>query len=466
MSDIDFLANQKGGGQEPKSSDHKKEEKIIWSEPNKDKPLIKEKPFTLLSSFGKKKNQDSVPEKKAMVNQGKIKESRREILSLIKQQKGSAVPPNSKPARGSWAGLMARFKRPPTHKEALIDYQQVFNQEKSKRGLATSQSPVAKLTSLVAPNRQTEMPAKPPMPAAPTREQNAKIPPLGTNSQIKAVPQKPAPVSRPAAEEKPLALKRSKESFFSRLFKTSKKKATIPHDSELKSSPETVKKNKPEATLPSKSAPTAELKSKEPSAKQQEQTKTGQPPMEILETNLIKGEIITFFDWQKKIVVLTKAILIPVFIIGALYLGLMFYQKQNQAEAEALAQESIKLTAEVKQAESGLEEIMEFQARLKMVSQIFVKHIYWTNLFKFLEDNTIKDVYYAGFSGDTGGVYSLDAVGTRFSDISRQVGIFQDNEKITEVSTLGGQLATDDSSEKSAVEFNLDFSILKSIFTE
>ena len=186
----------------------------------------------------------------------------------------------------------------------------------------------------------------------------------------------------------------------------------------------------------------------------------------VLETNLIKGEIITFFEWQKKIFTLINAILIPIFLVGAIYLGLMFYQKESQAKNLELVNKFNELTAQITKEETGIKEIIDFQNRLKLVSLIFGQHIYWTNFFRFLEDNTIKEVYFGGFNGDTSGQYTLNAMAENYNNITEQINVLKSNNQIKSVTAAGGELAPSSGDKKTKVKFDLGFSILKSIFTE
>ena len=203
---------------------------------------------------------------------------------------------------------------------------------------------------------------------------------------------------------------------------------------------------------PAKVAPAAEIES--------------EPAPLVLETNLIKGEIVSYFDWQKKIFTLVGAFLIPVFLVGVVYLGLMFYQRESQAKNLALVKKFNELTDEVKREETGAAQILSFQDELKVTSEVFGQHIYWTNFFKFLEDNTIKDVYFTGFAGDTGGGYSLNALANNYGNIAEQVNILKNNKKVTAVEAAGGELVSGDIDNATKVKFVLSFSILKSIFTE
>ncbi|MBU0722034.1 hypothetical protein KKA93_01070 [Patescibacteria group bacterium] len=186
----------------------------------------------------------------------------------------------------------------------------------------------------------------------------------------------------------------------------------------------------------------------------------------VIETNLIQGELVNFFDLRSKVVILASAILMPIFVIGAIYYGLVFYQKSNQVKNLAQTKKFAELEQNIAEEEAGVKEIVGFQARLKTVSQIFAQHLYWTNFFNFLEDNTIKDVYFINFDSDTSGNYIMNALATDYNGIAEQVNIFKNNKKITAVEAEGGHLVAGDDKNKSLVSFILNFTVAKNIFTE
>ncbi|OGF23618.1 hypothetical protein A3H66_02490 [Candidatus Falkowbacteria bacterium RIFCSPLOWO2_02_FULL_45_21] len=485
MSDINFLANKKAdeADETDKSRLADKKEKIVWSEPEDTKSLPREAPFFALSLF-KKKTAPKKPvaetpaaEPLPAIDRSKIRQMRQEILGLIKRQKnlesgkkhkksingGSEFAPSAMPTprpaspslggggggvrpgkagHNFFAGLLAGFKKQPSQREVLIDYQQVFNDGKNRGNQpARPASPASPEPKPVQPARSAQVKPSPDLPG-------------GENGNKAAVP-----------EPKPRA------GFFSRFFKWIKDKIsalgwfkTGPVKINLKE----AGKIKPTAAPGPRPRPAeekkAEVKIKE--TVDAEPATAASDAVKVLETNLIKGEIITFFDWRKESVGLIKAVLIPVFLVCLIYFGLVYYQKYNQTKIEAQARELNELMENIKQEEPSFKKIIEFQNRLSLVSKIFAKHIYWTNFFKFLEDNTIKDVFFQGFSGDTGGDYSLNAVASRFSDISEQVNLLAENPKITSVETAGGKLASGGVGAKSGVAFNLSFSILNSIFIE
>lgn len=186
----------------------------------------------------------------------------------------------------------------------------------------------------------------------------------------------------------------------------------------------------------------------------------------ILKTNLIHGEIVTFFDWRSKLIISAIAVFVPVFMIAAAYFSLGFYQKNSRLKNSEQARIFADLEKKIAEEESGIGEMLNFQEKLKIVSQVFEKHIYWTDFFKFLEDNTIKNVYFTSFDGDTSGNYIMEALASDYGSISEQVRVFKSNKKITFVEAAGGETVSGDGENKSMVKFDLKFSILNGIFTE
>lgn len=367
MSDINFLDNKKpGDDQESKDKDGKKKE-LIWSSPKKQASGLKSSPFSFLPFMNKPAATNKNPAS-AVADKNKIKQSRQEILSLMKHYENSR-PLVKEKGKTFLAGLVEKLKRRSAPKEVLVDYQRVFNQEKEHKNQA------GKIFSV-----------------------------------------KPAPVQPLVGPEE--------------------------KSPEIKEIKKEIKIVQPE-TLPKK-----EVKQR------------------VLETNLIQGELVTFFDWRAKVIVLAGAILMPIFVIGAVYYGLLFYQKSAQAKNLAQEKKLSELEKNILQEESDLSQILAFQTKLKIVSQIFEQHIYWTNFFKFLEDNTIKDVYFINFDGDTSGNYVLAALAADYGSIAEQIKVLKSNKKITSVSVNGGELAQESKSDKSLVKFTLNFSVAKNIFTD
>lgn len=419
MSGINFLDNQKHDDQKSKDKDEKKG-KLAWSEPQKEIKDSKKAPFSFLPFMNKKEPAD----KNSAVDKNKIKQSREEILNLIKHHEISK-PSVKEKGKNFLETLGEKFKKQPSHKEVLIDYQRIFNQEKehkNKVGNIFNIKPVVKSR---------------PVPASLKKIKNNWLDGLIGSFKNKIIS---------------LSARRNE----------TVKMVKLPELEKIK--PAEAKPAAPVQPILQKEEKPAEVKGAD--IKENEPIKYNEIRQRVLETNLIQGELITFFDWHSKVVILISGILIPVFMVGAAYYGLVFYQKINQAKNLAQAQKFAELEQNIAKEEVDAKEIAGFQAKLKIVSQVFSQHLYWTNFFKFLEDNTIKDVYFLNFDGDTSGNYIMDALASNYSSISEQVNVFKSNKKITAVEAEGGELVAGDDTNESLVKFVFNFSVAKNIFTE
>ncbi|MDD5031963.1 MAG: hypothetical protein PHR36_02855, partial [Patescibacteria group bacterium] len=93
----------------------------------------------------------------------------------------------------------------------------------------------------------------------------------------------------------------------------------------------------------------------------------------------------------------------------------------KEEEDQYFANKFSELDKEIAVIEKEAEKVLVFEKKLKLVNSLISQHVYWTNFFKFLEDNTLTDVYYSGFSGDNKGEYGLTASGKNFNIIQAQV---------------------------------------------
>ncbi len=441
MSDIDFLDNQSHNRGQKAGDKGGKQEEPVWSEPEKE-PASPKAPFSFLPFLDKKSAQ---PEKPQAVDNNKIRQSRQEILRLLKTHE-TLTPQPRENKTGLMFSLGEKLKKQPSHKEILVDYQQVFNKEKAKRSqvgqifnapTAAEKSTVAKPAQIIQDGWIIELLKSIKQKLWSWAESFKKPKPAGL---LKADLLTPSLKTALVGEAKPAP-------------KTEAVKAVAPKP-ELKPIIE-------EKAIEKKQAPAIEplLKPAEPELKDE-------AIRPVIETNLIKGELITYFDWSSKIIILICAILAPIFLVGSVYFGMLYYKKESQIKASQQAQKYADLTQEIKQEEVGLKEITDFQAKLKIITPMFYQHLYWTNFFKFLEDNTIKNVYFSGFLGDTSGLYTLDALAANYNNIAEQVKVFKNNPKIINVSAEGGEMAGGDKDNPASVKFILKFTINKSIFTE
>ncbi|MEI6597141.1 MAG: hypothetical protein WCL13_02925 [bacterium] len=420
MSEIDFLKNKKEDDPKLKNKDDKKE-KLAWSNPKKEVKNFKISPFFFLPFLNKKAPVDK--NSASSIEKNKLKESREEILKSIKHHESSALKEgqNKSPSKNFFTAIGEKLTKSENHKQISADYQQIFNQDNIKRNPPAEQADQLAQNLKVQPEKEN-----------PKTIKFSKIGEAGWLAKLlKSIRQKITALKAPKAK---LAETKTPE------------KEIGP-----------IVQNKPEVITEVKQE--AKRAEEDPAIKRQAKES-------ILETNLIRGEIVTYFDWRQNIITSIFIILIPIFLVGAIYTGVAFYKDSKQTNDREQIEKINQLTEKIKQEEAGLVEISNFQARFKTISQIFSEHVYWTNFFKFLEDNTIKDVYYTGFSGDTSGNYSLEALATSYGNISEQAKFLKDNSQVLDVKISGGEMALGGGSSRPIIKFIFKFSILKSLFTE
>ncbi len=147
----------------------------------------------------------------------------------------------------------------------------------------------------------------------------------------------------------------------------------------------------------------------------------------ILEVNLIKEESALDFNWKKNIKSLLFALGVTIFIIVELYLGLDWWQKDEEARLEVISAQTTQTSREVAEFRQKTAEALAYQEKTVEVGRLLNDHVYWTNFFSWLEKNTLSTVNYGGFSGTVKGSYSLSGKAGSFAEVSWQVKQFMDD---------------------------------------
>ena len=164
----------------------------------------------------------------------------------------------------------------------------------------------------------------------------------------------------------------------------------------------------------------------------------------ITETNLIKGQTTLYFNWRRFWLDLIQWLVITLFFLSLC--GVLFYlwrQNQNKQTTDS-AQRLAKANQLVILAENEVGDVLDFRLRLMLVSELLNDHIYWSNFFSFLEKNTLPNVFYQDFSGDTGGEYILKARTDNFDSMAKQLKVFRRSADVLEVDSEGGEMVKDE----------------------
>jgi len=141
----------------------------------------------------------------------------------------------------------------------------------------------------------------------------------------------------------------------------------------------------------------------------------------ILEVNLIKGEAVITFDWNKNLLVLILVLFLAGLLVLEVYLGLNRWEEEESARLEptrVLVDQANAATAKLKNQTAAA---LAYKDKSAVFSFLLENHVYWNNFFSWLERNTLSTVKYASFDGNLDGNYSITATAPSYADVSWQV---------------------------------------------
>ncbi len=212
------------------------------------------------------------------------------------------------------------------------------------------------------------------------------------------------------------------------------------------------------------------------SQKEQVENRSWQP-FGVVHTNLIREHRGMFLNWQSKILWLLLFVALAGLISIAVYGFLLILEKDKISSSQSTFANLSGIVSQIQSEEVFAEEILNFNNKLLAVDYLLSNHIYWTNLFQFLEDYTIKDAYYERFSGDLSGKYILPTVAKDYRSVTSQLRVLQSaTDKVMSVDAGGAESANKTAAlttpnsvatstpDNTNVKFNLNLNLNRSIF--
>ncbi len=187
-------------------------------------------------------------------------------------------------------------------------------------------------------------------------------------------------------------------------------------------------------------------------------------PYNSVKANLIKDQGVLFFNWKQRLLTLGLALVLSSLAIGLVYVGLLIWQKERLRDNESTLANFEAINAEIAKNEREIQDIVAFNRKLDIVSFILTNHVYWSNFFKFLEANTLKDVYFEKFTGDLTGQYMIPAVARNLDAASSQLEVMKAYSLVRSVQYLAGQTVADSTGDGQRTKFNLEISVDPKIF--
>jgi hypothetical protein len=181
----------------------------------------------------------------------------------------------------------------------------------------------------------------------------------------------------------------------------------------------------------------------------------------IIETNLLSGEI-NNYQFKNHINILILFLVLSIGLMGSLYWMETVWEKNKRAMADEYNLKLTKLNEAIKSAEKDTEEINKLKENLNPIRFIIDNHVYWTNMFEFLEKSLITNAYIPSFGGDLNGQYSLDITANDYKDMDAQIKFFRSNPLIKDVKLSGANM--DYSPTGNKVHFRVSFNVDPGIF--
>lgn len=184
----------------------------------------------------------------------------------------------------------------------------------------------------------------------------------------------------------------------------------------------------------------------------------------ILKTNLIKNEVTTFVNWGNYAKNAALTIFLSIFMVAALYFGLIYWETVANQEGESLLSEKENLEIQVSALERDIKEVNVFQHRLILAGKLLDNHLYWTNFFKTLEELIISEAYISNsFSSSLSGEYQFGLVVDSFESIYNQLRVLREHPAVLSAQVSSGNFieggTKDQADSAPKVEFNLSLRI-------
>jgi hypothetical protein len=169
---------------------------------------------------------------------------------------------------------------------------------------------------------------------------------------------------------------------------------------------------------------------------------SGKNQSRALRVNLVKDEIVKYFDWQKGALIALFAVFATLAVVSALYWGISVWGSNSQnLQNNNYLQQYYKVSKQLNDLSPQVADIKSFKSSLDRANFLLARHIYWTNFFSFLENDTLSNVYFSDFGGSIGGTYSLAATANNLSAIDSQVKKFLADQNVSQASVGAGAIS-------------------------
>lgn len=209
-------------------------------------------------------------------------------------------------------------------------------------------------------------------------------------------------------------------------------------------------------------------------------------PHGLVQVNLIKEHRSMFFNWQSKMLSMIFFVVLTCLICVLAYGYLLILEKEKQNSNLYIFANLDSVNKQIAVVRRELDEkIVPFNDKLMYTGYMLDNHIYWTNFFQLLEQDTLADVYYssgidAGITGNvkgTNGLFEIWSIAKDYNTISNQTKVMtksksarvlaadvSDTDALSRASSTVDQIGSLPSNASQAVRFKLKLTIDQRLF--
>jgi len=145
-------------------------------------------------------------------------------------------------------------------------------------------------------------------------------------------------------------------------------------------------------------------------------------------------------DLRRRLLILLFVIVLETIIIGGVNFWLIQATSQRQSEHDQLQKQGNDISSQAGQLGRDLTSAIQFDQQARAVADALDKHLYWTEFFKFLENNTLPSIRFERFDGQVSdGVFSFDIFGDSYRDVAEQIVAWSQNPSISRVRATAAQ---------------------------
>ncbi len=144
------------------------------------------------------------------------------------------------------------------------------------------------------------------------------------------------------------------------------------------------------------------------------------------------------------------------------YGGVLIYGQLQKRTFETVTGPLPEVEKEIKGLESRSKELIAFQSKLVAIKSLFDEHLYWSDVFKKLENTTLPEVSYINISIAPNMSISVSGVARDYTTLGRQLLAFtRAKELVSDAEISSATAVLDSDSRISGVNFSMNLTLQK-----